>query len=81
MGTERTTRLERAWRAAEQGVPQLISIYDLAAMLGCGKNRAYELVNAGLIPFVEVGKVRRVDVRDVTAFIDREKQSNTRRAA
>jgi excisionase family DNA binding protein len=43
-------------------------------MLGCGRNRAYELVNSGVLPFVQLGGVRKVDVRDVAAFVDREKQ-------
>jgi excisionase family DNA binding protein len=55
-------------------LPQLVSILDVARMLGCGRNRAYELVNSGVLPFVQLGGVRKVDVRDVAAFVDREKQ-------
>lgn len=56
--------------------PRLVSVADAAPMLGLGsKNSVYKLIADGELPVVEVGRVSKVDVADIEAFIERHKRT------
>jgi excisionase family DNA binding protein len=55
-------------------VPQLVSVVEAAGMLGLrSKNSVYRLVAEGELPVVTVGRVSKVDVRDIDEYIARNK--------
>ena len=55
--------------------PQLLSIVETAALLGCSRANVYALVNAGELPVIAIGKSRgyRIDRRDIEEFLQRRK--------
>ena len=48
----------------------LVSIVDAARMLGIGRSKAYELVNAGELPVVRIGRAVRIPVSAIEAYVD-----------
>lgn len=62
------------------GLPQLLTIPETAKALGVGsRNTVYDLIAQGELPVVTVGKVSRIDLDDVQAYIDRNKSVAPRR--
>lgn len=54
--------------------PLLLTIRDAAAALGIGKTYMYDLVDAGEIPYVQLGtpkrSMRRISIKDLEAYIE-----------
>ena len=51
-------------------LPYVISVPQLAKLLGIGRNAAYEIVNRGEIRSVKIGKTIRIPKSAVIEFID-----------
>jgi excisionase family DNA binding protein len=66
---ERITTLKSANR--EEG---LLSVKDVARILGCGRTMAWSLVNTRQIPSIRVGRLVRISPDDLAEFI-RERRS------
>ncbi|MER6578576.1 helix-turn-helix domain-containing protein [Nonomuraea sp. NPDC001023] len=47
----------------------LITPAEAAAVLGIGRTKIYELMAAGLLPSVKIGRARRVPFAALTAFV------------
>lgn len=61
--------------------PQLITVADAADRLGLSRSKCYELMACGDLPSVLIGRNRRIDLRDLAAFIDAHRTTNTRPAS
>jgi excisionase family DNA binding protein len=48
----------------------LMSPEELATFLGLGRTRTYELLSAGTIPSIRIGRLRKVRRTDVDKFIE-----------
>jgi excisionase family DNA binding protein len=48
----------------------LMSPEELAKFLGLGRTRTYELLSAGAIPSVRIGRLRKVGRTDVDRFVE-----------
>ena len=53
----------------EERTAYLMSPGDVAKFLGLGRTRTYELLSAGIIPSVRIGRLRKVRRTDVDKFI------------
>jgi excisionase family DNA binding protein len=54
------------------GPRMLLSVAEVAAELGCGRDTVYGLLASGALPSVTVGgRLRRICRRDLLAYIDR----------
>ena len=54
----------------EPGHRMLLSVPEVAAELGCGRDTVYALLSAGLLPSVRVGaRLRRVRRQDLHAYV------------
>ena len=51
--------------------PLLVTIVEAAQMLGIGRSKAYELVNAGELPVVRIGRAVRVPTEFVERYVER----------
>lgn len=49
--------------------PEVLSVYDVAEVLGTGKNRIYELVNSGKLKAFRLGNVWRIPKKSLEIFI------------
>ena len=49
----------------------LVDVVEAARRLGVGRSKIYELMGAGELKSLHVGKLRRVVVSDLTAFVER----------
>ncbi|MDP9236369.1 MAG: helix-turn-helix domain-containing protein [Chloroflexota bacterium] len=49
----------------------LVSVVEAARRLGVGRSKIYELMGAGELKSLHVGKLRRVVVADLMAFVER----------
>ncbi len=47
----------------------LLRIHEAARMLGIGRSTAYELINAGEIPVVRIGRSVRISTTDLTVWV------------
>lgn len=47
----------------------VVGIEELTKMLGIGKNKAYELVNLGIIKSFKIGKVHKIPKRWIIEYI------------
>jgi excisionase family DNA binding protein len=56
--------------------PELISLNELQEILGIGRTKAYGLVASGELPTVRIGRIIRVDMRDLTDWLERQKYQN-----
>ena len=50
----------------------LVDVIEAARRLGVGRSKIYQLMGAGELKSLHVGKLRRVLVSDLTAFIERQ---------
>lgn len=51
--------------------PLLLSVSDAATVLGVGRTTVYELIGAGQLETVHIGRSRRVPVDALHAFVER----------
>jgi excisionase family DNA binding protein len=49
----------------------LLTVRDAAERLGCGRTFVYELISAGELETVKLGRLRRVPVAALDAFVER----------
>ncbi|MCA9092041.1 MAG: helix-turn-helix domain-containing protein [Planctomycetaceae bacterium] len=63
---------------SQDAVRRLLTIKEVAQLLGCSEANIYALKTAGELPFVQVGirKGYRIDSRDLDAFIERRKTTS-----
>ena len=55
----------------------LVTVADAGRMLGVGRTTAYELVRAGELDVVHIGRAARVPVDSVHAYVERLRQSHS----
>jgi excisionase family DNA binding protein len=56
--------------ATDTGPRMLLSVAEVAAELGCGRDTVYTLLSSGLLPSVLVGaRLRRIRRPDLQAFV------------
>jgi excisionase family DNA binding protein len=48
----------------------LMSPEELAKFLGLGRTRTYELLSAGVIPSMRIGRLRKIRRTDVDMFVE-----------
>ena len=53
-----------------------ISLNELQEILGIGRTKAYDLVASGELPAVRIGRMIRVDMRDLTDWLEQHKYHN-----
>ena len=53
-------------------VPNVLTVSELAKLLKIGRNNAYELVRAGIIPSVKIGRQIRISKENVLDFLRRD---------
>jgi excisionase family DNA binding protein len=56
--------------------PELISLNELQEILAIGRTKAYALVSSGELPAVRIGRIIRVDMRDVTDWLEQQRYQN-----
>jgi excisionase family DNA binding protein len=49
----------------------LLTVFEVAAMLGCGRTLVYDLIGSRELPVVKVGRLTRVPVAAVDDFVSR----------
>lgn len=54
-----------------RGVVLLLTVSEAARMLGLGRSKTYELIAAGALEVVHIGRCCRVPVDAVEAYVDR----------
>ena len=54
----------------EERTEYLMSPGEVAKFLSLGRTRTYELLSAGIIPCVRIGRLRRVRRTDVDRFVE-----------
>jgi excisionase family DNA binding protein len=55
--------------------PRLMSVRSAAKWLELGQSTVYAMVASGEIPHVAVGRVKRIDIRDLEAWIEHRKRA------
>ncbi len=55
----------------ESGTILLLSVTEAARALGVGRSKTYELITAGELEVVHIGRCARVPVEAVEAYVDR----------
>lgn len=50
--------------------PDVVTVNELAEMLHIGKNKAYEIVNSGMIPDIRIGKKHLIPKSKVVEFLE-----------
>jgi excisionase family DNA binding protein len=55
-------------RAKEPAAKLLLTVTEAATRLGIGRTLMYELIRAGAIPSVRVGRLRRIRSADLEAY-------------
>lgn len=53
-------------------IPLVMSVPELAKLLGIGRNAAYDMVSAGLIRSVRIGKTIRIPRTALIEFLERD---------
>ena len=52
----------------------VVTVPEAARMLGLSRARLYPLISTGEIPSLKIGRCRRVPVREIESFIERQLQ-------
>lgn len=60
---------------AAHRVPLLLTVRDAAGLLSIGRSTLYELIAAGEIEVVHIGRSVRVPTVELVAFVDRRSQA------
>jgi excisionase family DNA binding protein len=71
MATREHTERHRATTA-----PMLVTVRAAAKILALGESTVYGLVASGELPFVRVGRAKRLAVRDLEQWIERSRVHN-----
>lgn len=50
---------------------KLLTVEDVADVLGISRSKVYELISSGALPSVRIGRSRRVRVSDLDVFVER----------
>lgn len=58
--------------------PMTLSVREAAQQLGVGRNRVYDLIRAGDLPHLRIGKTIRVPTEHLAAWIAARTEGNTR---
>ena len=53
-----------------QGYPRLVRVSDVARQLCISRSKVYLLMDGGDLPFVRIGRSRRVKLEDVAQLIE-----------
>ncbi|WP_030755961.1 MULTISPECIES: helix-turn-helix domain-containing protein [unclassified Streptomyces] len=56
---------------AAQSSPVLCTVKDAVVLLRLGRSTVYELMAAGELPFIKLGRARRIKRADIDAFVAR----------
>ena len=63
------------------GIPRLLDVSEVAALLNIGSSTVYQMIRAGELPCIRLGRTVRVDLEDLRAFIqDRKAQGYSQRS-
>ena len=74
-GNRRSADKLRVTRITTEEVkPVMMTVQDVREMLGIGQATAYRLVYPGDIPAYKVGRILRIDPRDVGAYLARNRK-------
>ncbi|MFX4294217.1 helix-turn-helix domain-containing protein [Streptomyces bohaiensis] len=72
-GRTRAARRHRGGNAVSSAVKPtdraLFTVQETAEILSCGRSTVYELMAAGALPFVKLGRSRRVRRSDIDSFV------------
>ena len=60
----------------QENEQEFISLNQLQDILGIGRTKAYDLVTSGDLPAVRIGRSIRVDKRDLSDWLGRQKYQN-----
>jgi excisionase family DNA binding protein len=60
----------------QENEQEFISLNQLQEILGIGRTKAYDLVTSGDLPAVRIGRSIRVDKRDLSDWLGRQKYQN-----
>ncbi|GHH71388.1 hypothetical protein GCM10018781_32610 [Kitasatospora indigofera] len=55
-------------------VPQALTVKDVMAALRVSHSKVYDLINTNALPSFTVGRSRRFDAADVTAYMHKRKE-------
>lgn len=58
-------------RQGQEQLPELMRVKDVCEALGISGPSVYRIMESGEIPYVKMGRSRRVKKEDVLAYIDR----------
>jgi excisionase family DNA binding protein len=69
-------RIERGFvRIAAEVAPLLLTIPQAAAVLAVGRTTVYELIGAGDLEAVHIGRSVRVPIAELQAFVERQRRT------
>ncbi|MFB6820313.1 helix-turn-helix domain-containing protein [Streptomyces virginiae] len=57
--------------------PVLCTVKDAVALLRLGRSTIYELMASGELPFIKLGRARRIKRVDIDAFVDQLQPQST----
>lgn len=72
-----------SWNLSPEGISgaehpdmvcRLLKVPEVAAMLGLGLTKTWELVESGVIPSLKLGRARRVRLRELLAWLDEQSE-------
>ncbi len=58
-------------RLDPQPAPLLLTVLETARLLGVGRTTIYELISAGELEVVHIGRAARIPTSEAEAFVDR----------
>ena len=70
-------RKRAASAVTEDSAVQLVDVVEAARRLACGRTQIYQLMDSGRLPWVKIGRCRKIALRDLTEFVE----DNRRRGA
>ena len=60
----------------QENEQEFISLNELQEILSIGRTKAYDLVTSGDLPAVRIGRIIRIDKRDLTDWLEQQKYQN-----
>jgi excisionase family DNA binding protein len=55
--------------------PRLMTVRSAAKWLALGESTVYAMIAGGELPHIRVGRAKRIDIRDLEAWIENRKQA------
>jgi excisionase family DNA binding protein len=55
--------------------PRLMSVRSAAKWLALGESTVYAMLASGELPYIAVGRAKRIDTRDIETWIEQNKRS------